>query len=231
MRVGVVIPAYKAPEKLKKCQQHLVKASESELEAIIIDNSTLNTGFTKAANLGILQCLEKGYEYAVVLNQDCYLKKGAIDKMVQFMEEKPECFIGGIKQLSDKNEDLIVHGGCQEAFPVGRHITGRVSKGDCKENSQMPWVNGACFIVRLSLIPHIGLMDENYFLIGSESDWCYTARQRGYEVWYIADAECVHEMGVSANDEMASIKEQDMIHFYDKWIAGEEFKELANEVF
>ena len=231
--VNIVIPVYKKPEQLERCLQAIKVQKFEESRIILEDNNENNRGFTKAVNDGIKK-RDADCKYVIVLNQDCYLDKEAISEMVHFMDEHPKCFIGGIKQLHSDDKDIIIHGGCTEAFPNGRHITGRVSKKDCNIDKQMPWVNGACMIVRCSDIETVGLMDERYFLIGSDSDWCYTARQRGLEVWYIADANAIHEQGISTKSEDTSLRfsmDMDMIYFRDKHLSDGEFRELEKEIF
>ena len=231
--VTVIIPHYKKKEQLEKCKEALLTQTYPLVNTVVWDNSEDNIGFTKAVNKGFKQADFGDGEYAIILNQDCYLKEDAVANMINFMEEHPRCAIGGIKQLSSQDENYIIHGGCLEAFPNGIHIVGDVSKGDCSKNKQMPWVNGACLIVRLDAIEDIGLMDENYFLICSDSDWCYTARARGWEVWYIADAECIHEQGISKKPipEFERQMLMDMIYFKDKWCEGGLFRELSKEIF
>jgi GT2 family glycosyltransferase len=241
----VIIPFYKNKEQLEKCQ----KALEGQAVRVeVFDDSEFGNGFTKAVNYGLRTLLRHDewakresllgfgpkaeWKYAIALNQDCYLKPDAIEKMVSFMDAHPRCAIAGIKQLSSKDEDFIIHGGTFECFPAGRHEVGRVSRGECDVSKQVPWVNGACMIVRLEAILEIGLMDENMKMFGSDADWSLTARARGWETWYIANAVCVHEQGVSQSRtaEMEKTFERDMIAFRSKWIDGDLFRELTLEV-
>ena len=150
------------------------------------------------------------------------------------MDAHPRCAIAGIKQLSSENSDLIIHGGCGEAYPNGQHLSGLVSRDDHTTSRQMPWVNGACMVVRMESIPWFGLMDENMFLIGSDSDWCYTARSRGWQVWYIAEASCVHEQGVTSGNADEKVQRQmylDMIYWRNKWVGSDLYRELSMEIF
>ena len=233
MRVNIVIPVYKKPEQLIKCQEYLDKQDFKDFRVIIEDNNEVNRGFTKAINDGIKK-RDADCEYVICLNQDCYLFSNAITEMVKFMDEKCNSFIGGIKQLDSNDNDKIIHGGCTSCYPQGMHIMGLVSKNHCNENKSMQWINGACMIVRTSMLEDVGLMDSRYFLIGSDSDWCYTARQRGFNVDYIANAVCIHEQGVSKSkpDDKTSFRmAMDMLYFRDKWITDGEFKELSMEIF
>lgn len=243
--VSVIIPFFRNTEQLGKCKDALRAQTGGFAQSpdFIIDDSETGNGFTKSVNKGLagrvkhfhwarIECSGET-EYCIILNQDCYLKPDAIEKMVAFMDAHPKCAIAGIKQLSSQNPDHIIHGGTLECFPAGRHEGGLVSEGACNESKQVPWVNGACMIVRLEAILEIGLMDENMKMFCSDADWSYTARSRGWECWYIAEAECIHEQGVSKSmaPEMQKVFEMDSIYFRDKWITGELYKDLTLEIF
>lgn len=165
---------------------------------IVEDNNDVNRGYTRAVNDG-LRKVGAEHRYAIVLNQDAYLAPNAVEEMVWFMGLHPHCAIGGVKQVLASDPDFIYHGGGADMLPVGSHFMGRISNGDCAESRRVAWVNGACEIVRMSALAEIGLMDEAMFLTGSDADWCVAATLRGWEVWYIAEAVCIHEVGVSLN--------------------------------
>lgn len=235
--VRIIIPAYKNPEQLRKCKEAIANLDlpdDTLTDIDVIDNSDNNIGFTKAVNQGLRRAIANQDEYAIILNQDCYLDPNALMDMVLFMDSHPNCAIGGVKQLSSDNPDHIIHAGCTTAYPYGQHIGGLVSRGDGGEYLRMPWVNGACMIARVSQIPDFGLMDESMFLVGSDSDWCYAARARGFEVWYIANASCIHEQGVTsgnADEAIQKIMYLDMIAWRNKWVGTDLFRELTMEIF
>jgi len=87
-------------------------------------------------------------------------------------------------------------------------------------------------VLRKEMIREIGLLDKNFVLIGSDSDYCFTARSRGWQVWRIAGAKGVHEHGVSGvitDEDIEILKVTDMVYFGKKWLTGELYKELAYE--
>lgn len=218
-----IIPFYKRQDQLDRCLAALA-ASTHPVTPFVHDNNTDNIGFTRACNLGLRRAMDLGHEFAILLNQDCYVTPIAIASALQFMAEHPRCAICGPKQLIAEDPDIIIHGGCTDAFPTGKHITGRVSNNDCAVSLPMPWVNGACMIVRIAALYDTGLMDDGYFLIASDSDFCFTARQRGWEVWYCATASVLHESGgVSSKqqslDQLAHFN-ADQIRFRDKWLGS-----------
>lgn len=227
--IATVIPAYKNQEQLQKCINHL-KNQTIEVDIFVRDNTTSNINFTAAVNEGIIKYLDQPHKYILILNQDMYLYPNAVEKMVTFMDTHPECGIGAPLQLACKAQDYVTFAGGREAFPAGKHRYGPLS--DFTQDEQIAWCNGACMILRKEMIQRIGLLDENFVFIGSDSDYCFTARARGWQVWLIAAAKGVHERGTSsyASDlETEILKIEDMIYFGKKWLTGRLYKELSHE--
>ena len=221
-KIAAVVVSYKNKEQTEKCLKCL-----ENIYVFLHDNSKENLGFTKAYNLGIKE-LQKNFEYILLINSDCYIHENFVNNIVDFMDKNPKCGIAGVKQMSEDGE-TITHGGCLQAYPYGVHIGGKISLNQCDKNIMVPWVNGACFVARSKMIDEVGLMDENYFLIGSDSDWCYTARSRKWEVWYVCNAICTHEGKVSKksnSEEFEDIKFLDMKYWESKWINGNLFNLL-----
>ena len=80
------------------------------------------------------------------------------------------------------------------------------------------------------MIQEIGLLDKNFVFLGSDSDYCFTARSRGWQVWRIARARGIHEHGGSgsaADLKLGILKLNDMIYFGKKWLTGDLYKRLA----
>ncbi|MHC4568698.1 MAG: glycosyltransferase family 2 protein, partial [Planctomycetota bacterium] len=227
--IPVIIPSYKKPEQLAKCVVHL-EAQTVDVEIFIRDNSTDNVYFTAAINEGLSRYLDEDCRYILLLNQDMYLQPDAAEEMVRFMDSHPQCGIGTPLQLHCENPDYVVYAGGLEAFPFGKHQQGPITEftGD----APLFWGNGACMILRKQMIREIGLLDKNLVFIGSDSDYCFTARARGWQVWRIASARGVHEHGASgavADTGLDLLKINDMLYFGRKWLTGGLYRELAAE--
>jgi len=227
--IAAIIPGYKNEHQLERCMNNL-KNQTLKVETFVRDNNNDNIFFTAAVNEGISKYLNQPCKYIIILNQDMYLEPDAVEKMVTFMDLHPDCGIGAPLQLYSENPDYVIFAGGCEAFPAGKHQHGQLS--EFTEDEQIPWCNGACMILRKEMIQKIGLLDENFIFIGSDSDYCFTARARGWQVWRIAAARGIHERGASGlspdvNTELLKIK--DMIYFGKKWLTGELFRELSYE--
>jgi GT2 family glycosyltransferase len=227
--IPVVIPFYKNKDQLDQCLSHL-KRQTMPVEIFIRDNSEYNIYFTAAVNEGIRHFMAGPAEYIIILNQDMYLEPLAVEEMVQFMNRNPACGIAGPLQLYHKEHDYVIWAGCFDAFPIGKHQHGPLE--NFKNDQPVCWANGACMILRKTMIQEIGLLDKNLVFIGSDSDYCFTARSRGWQIWRIAAARGIHEHGASGNSgnpEIELLKIKDMLYFSKKWLNGNLYRALSFE--
>ncbi|MBN2183400.1 MAG: glycosyltransferase family 2 protein [Sedimentisphaerales bacterium] len=225
----MVIPYYKSKEQIDKCITHL-KNQTIEIEIFVRDNSIDNVYFTAAVNEGIRMYLSRSCEYILILNQDMYLGPDAVEKMVTFMDSHPDCGICAPLHIDSQIPESVIFAGGREVFPCGIHLQGRLS--DFDRDEKILWANGACMMLRKKMIWEVGLLDENFVFIGSDSDYCFTARSRGWQIWRVASARGVHEQGSSARLSEMSVeilKIKDMIYFGKKWLTGDLYKQLAYE--
>ena len=227
--IPVIIPFYKNRHQFAKCIQHL-QSQTVPVEVFVRDNSVDNIYFTAAVNEGIKKYLDQDNEYLLILNQDMYLESDAIAEMLKFMNSHPDCGIGTPLQLDPQNPDYVIYAGGFDAFPLGRHMHGKVS--GFTEDAPVVWGNGACMILRKEMVQDIGLLDKNLVFLASDSDYSFTARSRGWQVWRIAKARGIHEHGAGGktdNLEIELLKLNDILYFSKKWLTGESFREMAYE--
>jgi GT2 family glycosyltransferase len=70
-----------------------------------------------------------------------------------------------------------------------------ISYFDHTKAEEVDWVIGAYFMIRKSVMDNIGLLDEQFWLYGEETDFCRRAKTAGFETWYYPDAVVVHHWG------------------------------------
>jgi GT2 family glycosyltransferase len=61
----------------------------------------------------------------------------------------------------------------------------------------MPWIDGACWMLRSEALRKVGVLDETYFLLFEEVDWCIRASQRDWRVAVLRDVEVEHQRSSS----------------------------------
>jgi tetratricopeptide (TPR) repeat protein len=225
-----VIPFYQRRDQLDRCLAALA-ASTCPITSWVHDNNVQNLGFTKAINLGLRAAIARGDEYTLLINQDCYVEPGTVAAFLGFMTTQPRCAIAGPMQLLPDDPDVITSAGGVQVHPSPMVRRGRRSSGQFDQSIPVVYVNGACMFVRLSAVAEFGLMDEAMILFASDVDWSLTARARGWETWYCANARVFHERGVSdgGSANPPGVRERlhrDGDHFRRKWLGSVLYHEL-----
>jgi hypothetical protein len=191
-------------------------------EAQLIVNSQ-NVGFAAGNNGGLRRCRGR---YAVLLNSDAQLQAGALRALMEFMDA--HCDAGAAGPLL-----LYPDGRWQPSgrpFPTLRRflaeVTGAYARagGDARllrdvdpaQVREVDEVSGACLMVRRAAWEQVGLLDENFFLLYEDIDWCRRLKEGGWKIFYVPQARVVHHYGASrrAVSEPVHLAALQSVHYY-----------------
>ncbi len=207
----------------------MVRGKFPEVQLLI--NET-NVGYARAINQGIR--IAEG-EYLLLMNPDVQVKPGAIERMIQFMDENRQVGIVGGKLL---NPDGTLQYSCRTFYTFGTLLLRRTPLRRLFPNSktirnhlmmdwdhasvrEVDWVLGACMLVRRKALEDVGSMDERFFLYFEDVDWCYRMKKGGWKVCYFPYAEMIHQhrresaRGLTHRTFFSHLRS--MLHFFDKW--------------
>lgn len=208
----IVIVSYKDQSDLLVCMAS-IKRYCSDYNLIIEDNNADNRGFSKAVNDGI----KKGNaDFVWLLNSDAIIVNEETQQaLINHFSYSHRVGLTGSMQIDPENHDRIAYGGSQRAFPSGIHKGGLLSMSHCQIPEKQTWLNFASVMLRRDMINKIGLLDEKMFLLYSDSSYCYTAREHGYEAWYVPRSQVYHTLKASKGVSEWHLK--DMQAFMNKW--------------
>jgi GT2 family glycosyltransferase len=63
------------------------------------------------------------------------------------------------------------------------------------ENMEVPWVTGACLVVKSDYFQRVGLFDENFRMYCEDMDLCLRMHEEGLKVFFIPEARIIHHRG------------------------------------
>lgn len=164
-----------------------------------------NLGFAAAANMAIKQAQGK---YLLIFNPDIIVKQtDSIQVLYDFMETYPEAGIVGGQLIYPDGQIQHSCSLYQTPFYVlasrtyfgekewGQKIISKHRMRWWPHNHvrEVDWFVGACMMFRREVIEEIGLMDEAYFMYCEDMDFCYRAKQAGWQVYYVPDAKFIHK--------------------------------------
>jgi len=251
--LSLVILTHNTKELLRSCLKSIYERTrEIRFEVIVVDNCSTdgtgemvrshfsevqyiynrkNTCFTKGNNQGAL--LSRG-RYIMLLNSDTEITDFALDQMVRFMDDHPECGIMGCKLL---NPDGSIQFSCRRfpsyhtAFFNRYSILTRLfphnpfsqsylmSSIDHEETREVDWVSGAALIARREACDQVGLLDERFLYYSEDVDWCYRMHEAGWKVYFYPEARIVHYIGQTSGHypfRLILIRHHSMYKFYRK---------------
>ncbi|MBN1138228.1 MAG: glycosyltransferase family 2 protein, partial [Anaerolineae bacterium] len=177
-----------------------VRAAFPEVRLI---HNEARQGFSTNNNLVLGQGLGR---YLILLNDDTLMKDGALDRMIEFMDNHSEA---GAVSCAQTNPD----GSWQHAFAYfpnpfieglwpAANWSHLLMRGR-EEPFEVDWVCGAAMLVRREVIGQVGVLDTAFDPIYSEEvDWCYRIKQAGWKIFVLPDAQIIHYGGQTMNRAM-----------------------------
>jgi GT2 family glycosyltransferase len=170
-----------------------------------------NGGFAAGNNAAIGPALESGDppDYIWLLNPDTVVYPGALARLVEFLESRPEVGIAGSRLLKPDGTPEgsafrfpSVLGELENGVRLGvlSKLLARwvVSPPAPATASPCAWASGASLLVKRVVFEAIGLLDEDYFMYFEEVDFCLRARRAGWTCWYVPEAQVLHYAGSSS---------------------------------
>ncbi|MGH9727460.1 MAG: glycosyltransferase family 2 protein [Candidatus Acidiferrales bacterium] len=224
-RFSAVIVNYDGGAALVDCVRSVFQEGVAAAQIIVVDNGShdnslanlateisgttmirnaCNAGFARAVNQGLSKATG---DFVLLLNNDAQLHAGALRAFAEAFDRIPSLAIAG-------GQLLYPDGRLQNAMAPFPTLTGELlprallqwispRRFRGKTASQTPIavesVIGACVVVRRSVLPKLGLMDEDYFFFLEETEWCHRARQMGFEIYYLPSARALHVQAQTAN--------------------------------
>jgi N-acetylglucosaminyl-diphospho-decaprenol L-rhamnosyltransferase len=186
-----------------------VAMARREFPAVRLHASPTNLGYSRGNNWGLSNTRGR---YVLLLNPDTEVLPGALEAMLEHMEEEQQVGLLGPQMLWP---DGSVQSSCRR-FPTlltaltestfvekwfPKHAEVRRYKmldQVTKDPLDVDWLVGSCLMVRREVIEQVGLLDEGYFMYSEELDWQKRIKDAGWRIVYLPSARVVHYEGKSS---------------------------------
>ncbi len=212
MLVSIIITSLNGAQVLPQCLRTVFQTTYRDYEVIVVDNGSTdqthevvqsgfpqvciirsdhNRGFAGGNNLGLLAA--RG-DMLVLLNDDTEVEASWLTALTQAAAQYPNWGILGCKLLYPDKRTIQHAGGTIHANGLTDHRGhGEEDRGQYNDIAPQPYVTGAAFAIRRTLIDRLGYLDEGYYPIYFEEiDYCVRARRLGYACLYVPGAVVYH---------------------------------------
>ena len=216
--VGIVLVNYNGLADTRTCLRSLAGIDYPRWFPLVVDNASaddpspvieqefpgceplrreINGGWAGGNNSGIRRCLERRADYVILLNNDTKVDSRLITRLVSAAEaDRGFGVLGPVIRHLDPPCDIQTEG-CmfnrpdQPEFFQRRAIP--LEKRDPPAPTEVDIVNGCCMMIAAPVFRKIGLIDERFFLVHEESDFCLRARKAGFRCGVIGEALVWHK--------------------------------------
>ncbi len=200
-----------------ECLQSLRRVTYPRCRVLIVDNGSTddservlrekfpelefiqtgaNLGYAGGNNVGLRRALELGADHLCLLNNDVEVEPDFLEPLVAALEADERLGIVGGLQCSYQNQRLILSSGSFFSWytaTVRDPQAGLLDAGQCSQPKDVDFICGAALLARASMARAVGLLDEAFFLVGEDTDWCLRAQRAGWKVAYIPGSKIYHK--------------------------------------
>jgi len=208
--IYVIIVTYNGIKWIKRCL-HDVLLSDVNVNVILVDNGSedgtiefientypdleliktnTNLGFGQANNIGIKKALERGADYVFLLNQDGYVEKDTIRKLVEFQLShrsygvlSPKQMNGNGSALDKKFNNIVLSKSCI--------INSFEEAGTTIYN--VYFAMAAFWLVSAACLNKVGLFDPIFFHYGEDGDYLSRVRYHGLKIGVVMNSIGYHD--------------------------------------
>lgn len=216
MKISVIVLHYQNVADTLECLESLKKQNYDNYEILLIDNgsgelgnialpvklikNTENLGFAEGGNIGIRAALENGADAVLLFNNDAVADPGLLSAFARAAKEHPGAGAFGAKIYYYDEPTQIWHAGGNVSRTYRCYHEGCLDCDLDKEwdvKREIAYACGCAIFVTKKAIEKVGLMENQFFLLWEEIDWCWRVRKAGLQCLYIPEAKVWHKISQS----------------------------------
>lgn len=146
--------------------------------------SNKNTFFAKGNNIGMQKAIENNSEYIFLLNQDAFLRSGALEKLEKFMDENAKCASSQGLIMVKETGKVNSSGVSLNYLSIGfcRDFNKDYKQENYKNGENINYAMGAGCMFRVSTLKETGLFPEEYQMYHEDSQLQLKMKYLGYTV-------------------------------------------------
>ncbi len=221
-KIAIIVLNWNGMRDTLACLESLDKLTYPNFEIIIVDNGStddsitaiqehfpqhllietgVNLGFAGGNNAGIHSAIQRGADLLFLLNNDTVVASDVLERFVETYRSCPKAGILGAKIFLYDQRDTLDHlGGAWNRKTGTFDFVGLRQKEDgvrFQEPQELDYVCGAGLMLKRSVVEAIGCLEERFFLIWEESDFCFRARKAGFQTLTCPKAQVWHKVSAS----------------------------------
>jgi GT2 family glycosyltransferase len=213
MKLYVIIVTYNGIQWIEKCLLSVINSS-IKLNIIIVDNNSndetisliqkkypevllfpqkKNLGFGKANNLGISYALKNNCDYVFLLNQDAYLEKNTIEKLISVHKNNLDYGILSPIHLNGDGSKLDRNFSFNLTYDNNNYFYFDAIVNKLKIIYPIPFVNAAAWLLPKETLKKVGGFDPLFFHYGEDDNYCQRVLFHNFKIGVVSKSYVMHD--------------------------------------
>lgn len=201
-KLAVILVTYNGERWIERCLNDL-ESSSYPIDIFAVDNcstdstleilrshsifdieiTTSNLGFGAANNIALKKALDLHYDYFFLVNQDVYIEKESIEKLVDFSTNHKQFGIIAPVQLTASGVD------------IDHNFQQYINLSDSKENHyDTKFVNAAAWLLTRECLQTVGGFNNRMFPhYGEDRDFCNRVMYHNFSISIVKNVNVIHD--------------------------------------
>ena len=208
MKVLAIIVSYNFMRWIDRCLPSLFEQEDVHPDIMVVDNGSTdgtcsyirehypqvrlvenhcNLGFGRANNVGMQIALDEGYDGVLLLNQDAWIDKDCLCRLVKASIEHPQCGILSPVQMAGDHKDL------EHGFSIYIDKTSVEDISQSKDIVEVPFINAAIWYMPVATLRTVGLFAPLFYHYGEDRDYANRTHYHRLTTAYVPCAYGCHD--------------------------------------
>ena len=166
---------------------------------VILLKCDKNYGFAEGNNIGIRFSLENlSPDYVLLLNNDTFVERDFLGKLVELAENYQQIGVVGPKVCYYHQPHIINSAGVVMDWYSGTGNNQGIKQLDSglfDATLDFDALIGVCLLIRASLFEKVGYLDNKFFLLLEETDFCLRVKKNNFRVVFHPKSKVYHKEG------------------------------------
>ena len=154
-----------------------------------------NLGFGQANNMGLAAAIANNADYVFLLNQDAWIEKGTIKKLISIQKNNPAIGILSPVHLTDSNDRMDAYFRRYLADAgIDTPAVKKILNHDYEnELINVKFVNAAAWLLSIDCLKKTGGFDPVFFHYGEDGNYCQRAIFNGFQIAVLTNSFIHHD--------------------------------------
>jgi len=181
-----------------------IKKTLNRFKDVTLIKNSKNYGFAKAVNQGInIAITDNNCKYILLLNDDAYVDKDCIPKLIDALENDDKAFIAGPTIYYVENPNKVWSaGGYFDRFLSRIRIplkNKEISIDELKRNliQEVDFLTGCVLLIKREAIDKVGFFDEAFLFYSEDLDYSFRVKKAGYRCLWVRSSIAWHDIDLN----------------------------------